>query len=85
MGVNMKVKVLTRNQVFITDNEGYEYFFSCGRCIVKRSPYGATYLNRKYWKYSKTTGKYRNIFLGENLKETKAKIESGKYELVNMD
>lgn len=33
----------------------------------------------KDWDYSKTTGKYRNRFLGETKKETEAKIKSGEY------
>lgn len=35
----------------------------------------------KNWDYSKTTGKYRNEFLGEGIAETRAKIESGEYIL----
>lgn len=35
------------------------------------------------WDYSKTTGKYRNIFLGETKKETQAKIDSGEYVIDN--
>ena len=31
------------------------------------------------WDYSKTTGKYRNIFLGETKHETMQKIKSGEY------
>lgn len=36
----------------------------------------------KDWDYSVTTGKYRNNFLGENKKETEAKIKSGEYKLL---
>ena len=35
------------------------------------------------WDYSKTTSKYRNIFLGESKKETQAKINSGEYAIDN--
>jgi hypothetical protein len=34
------------------------------------------------WNYSMTTGKYRNIFLGEDGKETKKKLLQGKYKLL---
>ena len=37
------------------------------------------------WEYSKTTGKYRNQFLGETKKETEAKINSGIYKLENLN
>lgn len=33
------------------------------------------------WDYSKTTGKYRNMFLGKTKKETEAKLQSGEYIL----
>ena len=46
---------------------------------------GGTHLDEKYWNYSRTTSKYRNIFLGENTKETQAKIDSGEYTLTNLN
>jgi hypothetical protein len=42
-------------------------------------------LDKTYWDYSKTTGKYRNIFLGESKKETQAKIDSGEYKLEDLN
>jgi len=42
-------------------------------------------LDRYYWNYSKTTGKYRNEFLGEGIAETRKKIEDGKYILANLN
>ena len=35
----------------------------------------------KDWKRSSTTGKYRNIFLGEKINDTRKKLEQGIYEL----
>jgi hypothetical protein len=43
------------------------------------------FLDEKYWDYSVTTDKYRNMFLGETKKETQAKIDSGEYKLVNLN
>jgi hypothetical protein len=43
------------------------------------------YLDQKYWNYSNTTGKYRNIFLGETIKDTRAKIKSGEYILTDLN
>ena len=37
------------------------------------------------WDYSVTTGKYRNIFLGEKKAETQAKIDSGEYILTDLN
>jgi hypothetical protein len=46
---------------------------------------GKIQLDEYYWDYSVTTGRYRNSFLEENMKETRAKIASGEYELVNLN
>ena len=46
---------------------------------------GAIKLDEKYWNYSKTTSKYRSIFLNETTKETQAKIDSGIYLLSNLN
>mgnify|MGYP001575724061 CR=1 FL=1 len=43
------------------------------------------YLDEKYWNYSKTTGKYRNQFLGEDKRTTEKKIKSGEYQLVDLN
>ena len=43
------------------------------------------YLDKKYWDYSVTTGKYRNIFLNETKRETEKKIANGTYELTNLN
>lgn len=42
-------------------------------------------LDKDAWDYSKTTGKYRNIFLGETKAETEKKIKSGEYILTNLN
>ena len=38
-----------------------------------------------HWDYSSTTGKYRNQFLGETIKETRKKIASGEYKVTNLN
>lgn len=50
---------------------------------IDESP--SVYLDRKYWKYSATTSKYRSIFLNESTAETQAKIDSGEYILTNLN
>ena len=42
-------------------------------------------LDSKYWDFSATTNKYRNLFLGETKKETQKKINSGEYTLTNLN
>lgn len=71
------------NQFIITD-KGDEYFQSYNSIIAKRSK-GKIYLDEYYWDYSRTTGKYRNEFLGEYIAETRKKIKSGEYKLVDLN
>ena len=60
-------------------------FQSYNSIIAKIMNSGQVYLDENYWDYSTTTGKYRNIFLLENKKETQAKINSGEYILTNLN
>ena len=71
------------NQFVISDN-GANYFQSYESIIVKRSN-GKIELDSYYWNYSRTTSKYRNIFLGETTKETQKKIDSGEYLLSDLN
>jgi hypothetical protein len=71
------------NQFVISDN-GANYFQSYNSIIVKRSN-GKIELDSYYWDYSRTTSKYRNIFLGETTKETQKKIDSGEYLLSDLN
>ena len=52
-------------------------YYSGGHCDI--------YLDTYAWDYSVTTGKYRNQFLGEGIAETRKKIASGAYKLVNLN
>lgn len=87
----MKVQNMTsnkgtviRNQFIIDDDNGNRFFQSYQSIIVKVSD-GKTYLDEKLWNYSRTTSKYRNLFLWETTKETEAKIKSGEYILTNLN
>ena len=89
--LNVKVKNVvssrgnkTPNQFIIETGEG-RYFQSYNSVIAFIPFNGKVKLDSHYWDYSKTTGKYRNIFLGENKTETEKKIKNGIYELVNLN
>ncbi len=69
---------------FMIHTEDGAYFQSYDRLIAFRSNDGDVILDEVYWDYSKTTGKYRNKFLIEGIKETRAKIKSGEYTLKNL-
>ena len=91
----MKVENITSNsgnkianQFVITDDKQNEYFQSYNSMIVKKdyeSDQVKIYLDQKYWNYSNTTGKYRNIFLNETIKDTRAKIKNGTYILTDLN
>jgi hypothetical protein len=85
------------NQFMIHDDDGSLLFQSYDAIIVKYCTEAVilesgevvskrvTYLDANYWDYSRTTGKYRNEFLGEGIAETRAKIARGEYKLANLN
>ena len=81
---------VTKELSFTEDNNNYHGFFTGvmfqsyrSNIVFKAS--GKTFLDSYYWDYSKTTGKYRNQFLGETKKETEKKISSGIYILTDLN
>ena len=73
--------VITRQ----TRNGIEESFQSYGSLIARITDKGAVKLDRRFWDYSVTTGKYRNRFLNETKADTQKKIDSGEYKLVNLN
>jgi len=74
-----------KNQFRIQDN-GFIYFQSYDSIIAKKEVNGNNItLDKTYWDYSSTTGKFRNLFLGEKKSETLKKIKSGEYKLANLN
>jgi hypothetical protein len=65
-----------------------ETFQSYDSVIAKRISKGwkqETILDKNYWDYSRTTGKYRNLFLDESKKETESKIGTKEYKLKDLN
>ena len=74
------------NQLIIRDAKGT--YFQSYDSVIAFVPYDSTKKTRldKYkWDYSPTTGKYRNLFLRENKKETERKIKEGFYVLTDLN
>jgi hypothetical protein len=69
---------------FIIETANARIFQSYNSTIVVKKYSGETLLDERFYKYSKTTSRYRNEFLNESLKETEAKIKSGQYKLANL-
>lgn len=73
------------NQFTLRTQKGI-YFQSYDSIIaLKPKNGGKIELDINYWDYSKTTGKYRNQFLGENKTSTQKKINDGIYKLKNLN
>ena len=72
------------NQFIIYTNDGV-YFQSYNTIIAHENNEGKIYLDSNSWDYSVTTGKYRNMFLHEDKKETERKIKEGIYKLVDLN
>jgi hypothetical protein len=90
--MKIKVKNMTSNrsgrsvanQFIIYTSKG-RYFQSYDSVIAFKDNEGNVTLDDYTWDYSRTTGKYRNEFLGEYIADTRAKIESGEYKLENLN
>jgi hypothetical protein len=72
------------NQFEIRTDDGV-FFQSYNSMICFVPKVGKILLDEYYWNYSKTTSKYRSIFLGEPTIETKKRIEDGTYLLTNLN
>ena len=72
------------NQFIIYTDKG-TYFQSYKSIIAFRNNDNKITLDKYYWDYSRTTGKYRNEFLGEYIELTRDKIASGEYKLADLN
>jgi hypothetical protein len=90
----MKVKNMTSpngnfvaNQFIIIDNNA-TYFQSYNSIIAKIEMIEGSkkvFLDEYYYNYSRTTSKYRNLFLGEVTKDIEKKIKEKEYILTNLN
>lgn len=71
------------NQFIIRD--GNTTVLQSYESIIAKKDAGGVALDVAFWDYSKTTGKYRNLFLGEKKKETERKIKTGVYKLLDLN
>ena len=89
----MKVKVYNMtspngnkvaNQFEIYTDKG-KYFQSYKTIIALIDNKGQVFLDKYKWNYSRTTSKYRNIFLNDDTKSVKEKITSGEYKFKELN
>lgn len=74
-----------KNQFVITDKHGNTYFQSYGKIIAKIDTLGKITLDEKYWDYSATTRRNRNLFLALDSKEIKIYIRMKKITFTNLN
>ena len=72
------------NQFVIATPEG-SYFQSYNSVIAFINNEGRVFLDKNKWDYSTTTGKYRNIFLGEKKDLTEKRINNNNYVLIDLN
>ena len=73
------------NQFIITDeSENAQYFQSYDTVIAKRCN-SVVVLDENAYEWSRTTVKYRNMFLGANSRQVADRIESGEYLLADLN
>ena len=78
------------NQIIITDEKKDTETFQSYDSIIAikgwtKDGKRKVTLDDYYWNYSRTTSKYRNLFLMETTEETKKKIKEGIYKLANLN
>lgn len=73
------------NCVIIHLSNGWHILKSYNKTIAKKH-YGKqkVIIDLRYYNYSATTGKHRNYFLGETLKDTDKKIKNGEYQTADL-
>lgn len=69
---------------FVISMGNAEYFQSY-QTIIAKIEKGITTLDENSWNYSKTTAKYRNMFLGMDTEEIKKQIKTGEIKLKNLN
>ena len=75
----MKVTSLANNQ-YVIEHNGVTYFQSYDVIVAKKSR-GKIILDKDYYEYSRTTIKYRNMFLGLLSASVNDAIKGGKITL----
>jgi hypothetical protein len=73
-----------KNQFIIRDDKG-EWFKSYDSMIVFTPKEGKIQLDKKYYAYSKTTVRHRNIYLNTDTKTVEKRIKDGEYELTDLN
>ncbi len=66
-------------------HEGCEYFQSYDKVVAKIDQNFNVFLDEKFWDASKTTAKYRNMFLNKSTSVIKEEVHNGQIKMVNLN
>lgn len=82
----MRVDQYNLNHCAVVTSEG-QWLVSYGTIVLFKpnQSYLPICLDKSTWDYSRTTGKYRNKLLGEDINTTRLKIARGEYLLTNLN
>ena len=83
--MKMKIKTISYtkdNLCIITDDQRILQSYGTTIAVITKDK---VFLDKEKWNFSKTTSKYRNIFLEEDTATIKSKIENGQYTLIDLN
>jgi hypothetical protein len=74
-----------KNQLIIKTDQGT--FFQSYNSVIAFTPADGskTQLDKKYWDYSQTTRRYRNLFLNKTSKQIRDEIKTGEIILTDLN
>lgn len=84
--MKQKIEIIATNHIIIDTIEGlYLQSYKSIIAFIPSQKGLPIQLDENNWDYSRTTDKYRDMFLSETKKETELKIASGEYVLTNLN
>ena len=82
--INCKISTPFTNCVIVHLSNGWNILKSYNTTIAMRKEQEVI-IDSRYYNYSASTGKHRNYFLGETLKDTDKKIKNGEYQTADLN
>ena len=82
--INFKISTPFTNCVIVHLSNGWNILKSYNTTIAMRKGQEVI-IDSRYYNYSASTGKRRNYFLGETLKDTDKKIKNGEYQTADLN
>ena len=82
--INCEISTPFTNCVIVHLSNGWNILKSYNTTIAMRKGQEVI-IDPRYYNYSASTGKHRNYFLGETLKDTDKKIKNGEYQTTDLN